>query len=416
MLTKKERPIRELILKNKKNRTNLFKTYPKQEQGFVLLSFNKSIQKDILNHLTDQEILAIIKFLDLDGTVDLLQQVPKEREKRIVKKLEEDIRQKITYLLKFDPESAAGMMNIDYIEIDENDTPNHIHKLLKKHEDSTGKIPNILVLKQGIPIGELPLSRLLHHKETESIKKHVKKTPIVYYKSDINSILDILKQHPHDKLIVIDDDSSILGIIYAHDLIKKIREENYAGIKSFAGVKKEEEVNDHFLQKFKHRYAWLVLNLATAFLAAATVGLFKETIAKYVLLAVYMPIVAGMGGNAGTQTLAVFVRGIALKEIELATAKKAILYEVLAGLGNGILNGIIAALIAIFWNQSPILGVVIGVAMVVNLMVAGFFGALIPLLMKRLGKDPASSATIFITTATDVLGFLVFLGLATILL
>jgi len=160
----------------------------------------------------------------------------------------------------------------------------------------------------------------------------------------------------------------------------------------------------------------LIINLATAFLAASVVSLFQETISAFVLLAVYMPIVAGMGGNAGTQTLAVVVRGLALKEIELKTAKRVIINEIIAGGINGIINGILVAAVAILWNKNPMFGLVIGLAMVINLIIAGFFGAIVPLIMKQLGKDPASSATIFITTATDVFGFLSFLGLATILL
>jgi magnesium transporter len=156
--------------------------------------------------------------------------------------------------------------------------------------------------------------------------------------------------------------------------------------------------------------------LGTAFLAASVVGLFTDTISKFTLLAVYMPIVAGMGGNAGTQALAVAVRGLALKEVELKTSKKLIINEMISGGVNGVINGILVALVAIFINQSPALGLVIGIAMIVNLINAGLFGALVPMIMKSLGKDPASSATIFITTATDVIGFFVFLGLASIIL
>ena len=139
-------------------------------------------------------------------------------------------------------------------------------------------------------------------------------------------------------------------------------------------------------------------------------------ISAFVLLAVYMPIVAGMGGNAGTQTLAVVVRGLALKEIGSKKAKKIIINEVIAGAINGTINGVIVAVVAILFNKNPLFGLIVGIAMVINLIVAGFFGTIIPLIMKKLKKDPASSATIFITTATDVFGFFVFLGLASILL
>ena len=215
---------------------------------------------------------------------------------------------------------------------------------------------------------------------------------------------------------MLDDDDSILGIIYSDDILKIIEKKSADNLYGFAGVSEEEDIYDSPLTKVKNRYKWLLINLVTAFLAAAVVSLFQDTISAFVLLAVYMPIVAGMGGNAGTQTLAVVVRGLALKEIELKTAKKAIINEIIAGAINGAINGILVALVAWLWNGSFMLGIIVFIAMIVNLIVAGLFGAVIPLALKAIGKDPASSATVFITTATDVCGFFVFLGLASILL
>ena len=213
-----------------------------------------------------------------------------------------------------------------------------------------------------------------------------------------------------------DEVGSILGIIYSDDILKIIEKKSADNLYGFAGVSEEEDIYDSPLTKVKNRYKWLLINLVTAFLAAAVVSLFQDTISAFVLLAVYMPIVAGMGGNAGTQTLAVVVRGLALKEIELKTAKRAIINEVIAGAINGAINGILVALVAWLWNGSFMLGIIVFIAMIVNLIVAGLFGAVIPLALKAIGKDPASSATVFITTATDVCGFFVFLGLASILL
>jgi magnesium transporter len=175
-------------------------------------------------------------------------------------------------------------------------------------------------------------------------------------------------------------------------------------------------VLDSALVKVKHRTHWLIINLATAFLAASVVGIFEDIISSMVILAAYLPIVAGMGGNAATQTLAVTVRGLAMKEITSSNAKSIIFNESVAGVVNGTVTGLLAAGVAVWWNKTPLLGLVIGLAMVTNLFVAGFFGTLIPLVMQKLGKDPASSATIFITTCTDVFGFLAFLGLATVLI
>ena len=179
--------------------------------------------------------------------------------------------------------------------------------------------------------------------------------------------------------------------------------------------REEESALDGPAAKVRSRYKWLIINLGTAFLAAAVVGLFESTIASIAVLAAYMPVVAGMGGNAGTQAMAVTVRGISLGQVSLATGKRVILNESIAGAVNGLITGALVAVIAVAFSLAEfglLLGAVIGVSMVVNLVIAGFFGALIPLILDKLGQDPATSATIFITTATDVLGFLFFLGLA----
>jgi magnesium transporter len=215
---------------------------------------------------------------------------------------------------------------------------------------------------------------------------------------------------------VLNDGGNVLGIIYSNDILKLIQEKEASSLYDFAGISQEESVTDSANRKAENRYRWLIINLGTAFLAAFVVGMFEHTLQKYVLLAIYMPIVAGMGGNAATQTLAVLVRGIALKQIELKTAWKTLRSELGAGLINGIINGILVAVVVVTVNHDVKIAAVLGLAMIINLLVAAFFGTLVPLIMSKLGKDPASSATIFITTATDVLGFLVFLGLATAVL
>jgi magnesium transporter len=175
-------------------------------------------------------------------------------------------------------------------------------------------------------------------------------------------------------------------------------------------------VADSARRKVRNRYQWLIINLATAFLAAFTIGQFEDILTEFVLLAVYMPIVAGMGGNAATQTLAVLVRGISLGQIDLKTASRTLRNEMGAAFVNGMINAVLVAVVVVLINHDYKIAAVLASAMIINLLVAAFFGTLVPLIMSKLGKDPAASATIFITTATDVLGFLAFLGLATVIL
>jgi len=416
MAKKKTQSIVYEILSSPKKRISIFREIPVNDQGFILLSLPKKLQREIMNKLSDKELVELLDYLDSDETTDLLQNIGIKRSKKILKKLGRELREKVKFLLKFDPRTAAGLMSLDYIEVEKNITFEQISKIIQKHEKRTGKFPAILVVQDGFLVGELPAHTLAIGKRKEKIGKYVKKIPSIEHDKNEREIVAVFKKHPHNKIVVLDKDNSILGIIYSDDILKLIEKQSANNLRQFAGVSEEEDVLDPALTKVKNRYRWLIINLATAFLAASVVGLFQGTISKYVLLAVYMPIVAGMGGNAGTQTLAVVVRGLALKEIELKTAKRVIINEIIAGGINGIINGILVAAVAILWNKSPILGLVIGLAMIINLIIAGFFGAIIPLIMKKFGKDPASSATIFITTATDVFGFLSFLGLATIML
>ena len=404
------------MLSSPKNRISIFREIPANKQGFILLGLSKRLQKEIMGKLSDEELVELLNYLDPDEATDLLRNTEAKRRKKVLKKLGKEIREKVEFLLKFDPRTAAGLMSLDYVEVNKNITFEQVSKVIQKHEKRTGKFPTILVVQDGFLIGELPAHTLAIAERKEKISKYVKRIPSVRYDKNEREIVAVFKKHPHNKIVVLDKNDSILGIIYSDDILKLIEKQSANNLRQFAGVSEEEDVLDSALVKVKNRYKWLIINLATAFLAASVVGLFQGTISKFVLLAVYMPIVAGMGGNAGTQTLAVVVRGLALKEIELKRAKRVIINEVLAGGINGIINGILVAAVAVLWNQSPMLGLVIGLAMIINLIIAGFFGAIIPLIMKRLGKDPASSATIFITTATDVFGFFSFLGLATIML
>ncbi len=413
---KKIRNLVDEIVSSPERRISIFREIPVNDQGFVLLNLPKKLQREIMNKLSDKELVELLDYLDPDETTDLLQNIGIRRRKKILKKLSKEVREKVEFLLKFDPRTAAGLMSLDYIEVEKNVTFEQISKIIQKHEKRTGKFPAILVVQDGFLVGELPPHTLAIGKRKEKIGKYVKKVPSIEYDKNEREIIEVFKKHPHNKIVVLDKNNSILGIIYSDDILRLIEKQSANNLRQFAGVSEEEDVLDSALTKVKNRYRWLIINLATAFLAASVVSLFQETISKYVLLAVYMPIVAGMGGNAGTQTLAVVVRGLALREIELKTAKRVIINEIIAGGINGIINGILVAAVAFLWNKNPMLGLVVGLAMIINLIIAGFFGAIVPLIMKRLGKDPASSATIFITTATDVFGFLSFLGLATIML
>ena len=347
----------------------------------------------------------------------VLARIPNARyRKRIIEKLKEEISEKVDHFLRFHPQATLSLVNFNYLFIPSGLTIGEAANIIDEHYEETGKYPEILLQERGQLLGEVPFADLVRERNSLPLKKFVQPITTISYQAGVTEIIDLLTATKTKKVVMLDIDGSVLGIIYA-DSVRPLFEKLPAeSLYDFAGVRESEGVNDGMWSKVKHRYRWLIINLGTGFLAAAVVSLFEDTLSAYVLLAAYMPIIAGMGGNAATQTLAVMVRGIAVGDVNLKNSFKPIMNEVGAGFINGLINGVLVALIAFFWNQNPLLGLVLGVAMVSNLIIAGFFGAFIPLLMKSLGKDPATSATIFITTATDVFGFFVFLGLASIVL
>jgi len=383
----------------------------------VFFQLPESLQREIVGGLSDEQLRHFASHVDPDEAADLLGLVDDETRSQVVEQLGEARREKVAFLLDFSPESAAGMMDLDYVTVESDRTFEEVARRVQSHEQKTGRFPTVYVTENGNLVGDLPGHTLaLRDQESASLRDYVRPAPSVSYDRDEEEVVRVFREHPNRRIAVLDDDGSILGVIHADDLLRAVEQQAGETLYEFTGVAEEEGVLDGPLSKVQSRYKWLLLNLATAFLAAAVVGLFEETIQAFTLLAVYMPIVAGMGGNAGTQSMAVTVRGIALEQVSLAVGGRVILNEVFAGAANGVITGIVVAVIAALVNQNPMFGGVLAVSMVLNLVIAGFFGALIPMILDRLELDPATSATIFITTATDVLGFFIFLGLAQVML
>lgn len=406
-----------MIAHNRKRRMSLFCRLSTPEQSAVFEKLSAHVQQDIIRRLDTKSIVDLLDNMDPRHAERALTRMENiYRRRQIVARLNNALREKAEYFLRFHPQARIPLLNFNYILLPHTATISDAADEINDHYRSTGKFPEVLVHRRGSLIGEVPLAVLIREHNNHRLEKHTEPLTSVSYKTNVREIADIFKKTRHGKVIVLDRDESVLGIIYSDDALELFEGQPSGALYHFAGVEKTERPLDTISSKVRRRYKWLVVNLGTGFLAAGVVGLFENTIDQIILLAVYMPIIAGMGGNAATQTLAVIVRGIAIGEIHLRNALPVLGKEVGAGFINGILTGSIVALVATLLGQGPMLGVVIGIALVANLVVAGFFGTLIPLIMQRLHKDPALSATVFITTATDVLGFLALLGLATILL
>lgn len=393
-----------------------FTELPRNEWRNIFFRLPDEVQEVLVADLSRLELETFIDLLDPDEVTDVLEHTDEQTREALLITLDRERREKTEFLLSFDPESAAGLMSLDYVTVDESRGFPEVTKRVRRFEEQTGRVPTIFVTDSDDLRGELPGAALsVADHETELISDYVQETPHVRYDRDDEEVIEVFKQNRERTVAVLDEEDAILGVIHAEDLLKVLEEARGETLYEFTGVAEEESVLDGPGAKIRRRYKWLILNLGTAFMAAAVVGLFESTIAAVAILAAYMPVVAGMGGNAGTQAMAVTVRGISIGEVSLDTGKQVMANEVIAGAVNGFITGALVAVIAIafsFGEFGLLLGAVIGISMVANLVIAGFFGAFTPLLLDRIGYDPATSATIFITTATDVLGFFVFLGLA----
>jgi len=407
--------VRDITYKPKE-RAAIFENLNSEQQSQVLLKLSKYVQAQLVSSLKKELILPILEHLDPDDTVDIMQILPKRKQKELLAEMTENLQNTLSVLLQFDPKTAAGLMSLNYIQVEANAKFKNFAEDIHIHEKRTGKLPVILVLDQGKLIGFLPIKNLIFAKPEDEARKFIKKIATIRHSASSQAVINKIMDNPHQKISVLSESGNILGIIYSDDVLRLLQEKEASNLYDFAGVNNEETIFGSIKQKVKFRYKWLILNLGTAFLASIIISLFNETISKNILLAIYMPIIAGMGGNSATQTLAVLVRGISLKQVELSTAWPILKKELGASLVNGVINGFLVGVIIWFLNRDLNIALIMSAAMIANLLVASFFGTLIPLIIHKLKRDPATSATVLISTATDVLGFLFLLGLASLIL
>ena len=397
----------------KKEVFNLLKT---ETASDVILEVDDQSREQILEDINKEKLTDIVEEMASDEAADLIADLPKEEARDVLEKLHWKDSAEVQKLLKYPEDTAGGIMQtellsireemlvedaiIEYMAISQDVGNIHNAFIIDKDRKLVGVIPvrNLLIIKAETPISKVMVRNVI------SVNAHV----------DQEEVAKIFKKYDFVSLPVVDDEGKLVGVIVIDDIIDVLIEEASEDMLHLAGVYQDEKVTDHPLKSVRMRLPWLIINLATATLAASVVGLFQDTLQAMVILAIFMPIVAGMGGNAGTQALTVTVRGIALGELSFSNAKRAVLNGITIGILNGVITGIIMALIAYYWKGNYMLGIVLGLAMIINLFVANFFGIIIPITLKWLKIDPAVASSIFLTALTDCIGFFSFLGLATL--
>ncbi len=409
--------IKKQVTRDQKNRLKLFRGLGLAERSAVFSELSPYVQQILIKELREVEVVEVLDHLDPRQAERVLSRMVNEkRREKIIRRLKTEMRDKIEFFLRFHPKATMALINFNYLLLSSKTTVGAAADAMEEHYEDTGRFPEILVHENGRLSGEVSTTTLIRERNSLALKKFVSPVTTVSYQEEISKIVEVLTSEQKKKVVVLDQDESVLGLIYAEDaqaLFSKLPVESLYDI---TGLDDGSKPFDAPVKKFQARYRWLILNLVTAFMAGSMIFIFKDTIDRLVIMAMYIPIVAGMGGNAAAQAFAVMLRAITLGTITLKTGIKAIKNEVLAGLLNGLVIGSIVTVISLLWNHSLMLGVVVGLSMVGVHIIAGLFGATVPLVLKYFGKDPASTSTIFITTATDLFGLLFLLGLGTLLL
>lgn len=382
----------------------------------VLLEVDEQTREKLIASISKAELTEIVDEMATDDAADVIAELPQEEAKTVLEGIGWEESAEVQKLLKYPEDTAGGIMQTEMVMVNEDATIQETIEQVQAKSEEISNIHNVFVVDAATKlVGAVPLEKLILTKPQLPVKDIMNQKPIkVLADTDQEDVARIFKKYDIVTLPVVDKDDKLLGRITIDDVMDVIEEEIFEDFYKMASLNADERVLDSPSRSLKMRLPWLLINLATAFAAASVVKVFENTIQAVVTLAVFMPIVAGMGGNAATQTITVVVRGLALGELELRNAKEVVLKNIAVGIVNGVLTGIIAAVAAYLLGVNYMIGALLFLAMIANLAIAGFSGTVIPLILKWYKADPALSATVFVTTCTDVGGFFSFLGLAAI--
>jgi magnesium transporter len=371
---------------------------------------------EMVQHLDEGSLADVLDEMEPDVAADLLGELEPAEATAVLEQMDEA--GAVAPLLAYPEDTAGGIMNVAPPSLRRFMTVAEAFQFIKEHYHDANQVFYLYVLdRYGKLIGVVDLRALILAEPDQTIEEIMRRNVIsVRVDTDQEEVAQIFARYDLLALPVVDAENHLVGLVTVDDVVDVLEEEATEDIYHLAQVSPEAAVFSPIPESLRARLPWLYVNTVTAFIAAAVVAFFEETIAAVAVLAVFMPIVAGQGGNAGNQTMTIIVRSLALGEIDARSAWKALRHELLIGILNGLALGITVGLIAWLWQGSPLLGLVIGFAMLGNLIVAAIAGTLVPTTLKRLNLDPALASSIFVTTATDVMGFAFFLGLATLVL
>jgi magnesium transporter len=394
----------------------LFSLLEVEKASDVILELSDISREQILEDISQEKLTEIIDEMDSDDAADFIAELSDDQAQAVLESIEPEESEDVKKLLEYDEESAGGIMQSELVKVPKNATIRDALQAVIDASDEVEHIYNVFIVDDTMHlVGSVPLQSLITTSRLTSVIDVVDKSiPSVYVDVDQEEVARMFVKYDLVSLPVVDYDNKLLGRITVDDIVDVMQEETSEDIYRIAGLGEDDNIFNSPLQSVKKRLPWLYINLLTALVSAVVIGFFEDTIKMMVVLAAFMPVVAGLGGNAGSQTLTLIVRGLALGEITFENSKKALLRQVSVGIANGVAIGVVIGTIAYLWKGLPVLGLVLGLAMIINIFVGTLVGTLIPLSLKWLRADPALGSHIFLTAFTDAFGFLSFLGLAAI--
>ena len=386
--------------------------------GEVLLEVGEEVRNNLMESMDEQSLLAATKGLDVDDLADLLDELPETVVKQALKGMDYQYRTRLEGVMNYNEDTAGGLMNTDTITIRPDVTLDVVLKYLRLKKEIPQNTDNIIVVdRYNHYLGTLSVTTLLCADPEKTVSESMNNDYIsISADSLANEVVNIFEDRDLVSAPVVDQNNILLGRITIDDVVDVIREESEHTVLNMAGLTDEEDIFAPVLPSTRRRAIWLGINLITALIASGVISLFQSTIEQVVALAVLMPIVASMGGIAGSQTLTLVIRGIALGNVSSTNSKSLLLKEISIGLLNSFLWATVIGVLSSYWFDNYLIGIVIGIAMVANLGFAALSGVLIPIILKRIGVDPALGGGVILTTITDVIGFFSFLALGTIFL
>lgn len=403
---------------NPYDRTRLIRLYDKEFDGDILSELEEAVREEVISVLKPDVLADAVREMESDDVVDLLEDLEEPQQETILDALEDSERIAAEQALSYPENSAGRLMQREVVMAPEHWTVGQTIDFMRANDELPEQFYHVVLVDPRLkPLAQVMLGKLMASRREVELKDITEEEfHIIPVDQDEEDVAYAFNQYHLISAPVVDADGRLVGVITIDDAMVVLDEEYEEDMMRLAGVSDESSLSDSVAATSKRRLPWLAVNLCAAICASLVISQFEEAIDQLVALAILMPIVASMGGNAGTQSLTVAVRALATRDLTGANVARVIRRELLVGMLNGMCFAIVLGVVGMMWFDSPMLGVVIGTALIANMIIAGFFGTVVPVVLDRLGADPALASGTFVTTTTDVMGFFIFLGLGSVVL